>query len=639
MPNVIEPKTAETMYHVGGWSEGYFEIGEDGRVLVRPTQGDAAIAIAEVVEEARERGLQFPLVIRFQDLLRHRVQMLNEAFAAAIEEFEYPQPYRGVFPIKVNQLREVVEEIMDAGRPYHFGIEAGSKPELMAALAVHDDPESLLICNGFKDRTFIRYALSGRLLGKKVVIVVERLDEYRDVIEIAKELKVEPIIGVRLRLRSKGAGRWATSGGQNAKFGLTTTDLLTICDDLTERGMADCLQLVHFHIGSQIADIQTVKRAVGEATRYYAKLIKAGYSVRYLDVGGGLGVDYMGSRSTMESSINYTLEEYTRDVVYNIQQVCAEEEVEPPVIVSESGRAIVAHHSVLVVEAFGTISHLDEGEGEVEVTEDSPQVVCEMADILESLGRKQRRENLHDAIHLREQAEDMFALGLLDLRDKAKVEKMFWQISARTMDLFGKSRRLPEEVRDLQTALADKVLCNFSVFQSLLDHWALDQLFPVMPIAGLTERPERRITLVDITCDSDGKVDEFIAAEEPENTLALKPPTPGTSTDIGFFLVGAYQDIMGDFHNLFGRNTEVHVFLDEDEESGYYVEEVIQGSRIEDVLAMTQWDKNLLVRMLKAQVDRAIKQDTLKPKSAMRLLKAYEEGLKGFTYLKLHQGE
>ncbi len=636
MPNAIEPRTAETMYQVAGWGEGYFEIADDGRVVVRPTQSEAAIAIADVVAEARERGLQFPLVIRFQDLLRHRVQVLNEEFAAAIAEFEYPKPYRGVFPIKVNQLREVVEEIMDAGRPYHFGIEAGSKPELMAALAVHDDPESLLICNGFKDRTFIRHALSGRLLGKQVVIVVERLEEYRDVIEISEELEVQPIIGVRLRLRSKGAGRWATSGGQNAKFGLTTADLVKISDDLKRRDMADCLQLVHFHIGSQIADIQTVKRAVGEAARYYAKLVKSGHGVRYLDVGGGLGVDYMGSRSTMESSINYTLGEYARDVVYNIQQVCADEEVEPPVIVSESGRAIVAHHSVLVVEAFGSISRADECAEDIQVDEDAPQVVHEMADILESLSRKQRRENLHDAIHLREQADDMFALGLLDLRNKAKIETMFWQISARTIDLFGKSRRLPEEVRDLQTALADKVLCNFSVFQSLLDHWALDQLFPVMPIEGLTSRPERRATVVDITCDSDGKVDKFISADEPEETLALQPPQNGTSTDIGFFLVGAYQDIMGDFHNLFGRNTEVHVFLDEDEDSGYYVEEVIQGSRIEDVLAMTQWDRKYLVRSFKAQVDRAIRQDTLKPKHAMRLLKAYEEGLDGFTYLQLN---
>lgn len=639
MPSTIEPKTSELMYQVAGWGEGYFEVTESGRVAVRPTQGEAVIEIAEVVAEARERGLQFPLVIRFQDLLRHRVQVLNEAFAAAIAEFDYPQPYRGVFPIKVNQLREVVEEIMDAGRPYHFGIEAGSKPELMAALAVHDDPESLLICNGFKDRTFIRHALSGRLLGKQVVIVVEKLEEYRDVIAIAEELGVEPIIGTRLRLRSKGAGRWATSGGQNAKFGLTTADLVTISDDLKARGMADCLQLVHFHIGSQIADIQMVKRAVGEAARYYAKLVKAGHTLKFLDVGGGLGVDYMGARSTSESSINYTLDEYARDVVYNIQQVCLDEAVEPPVIVSESGRAIVAHHSVLVVEAFGAISRTDECAGKVEVAEEAPQVVRELADILDSLGRKQRRENLHDAIHLREQVEDMFALGLLDLRDKAMAETLFWQISAGTIDLFGKSRRLPEEIRDLQTALADKVLCNFSVFQSLLDHWALDQIFPVMPLEGLTKRPERRATIVDITCDSDGKVDKFIAPEDWEETLALDPPAPGSSRDIGFFLVGAYQDIMGDFHNLFGRNTEVHVFLDEDEESGYYVEEVIQGSRIEDMLAMTQWDRKFLVRMFKAQVDRAIRQDTLKPKRAMRLLKQFEEGLDDFTYLKFESAE
>ncbi len=634
MPSKSDSKLAANRYNIKGWGEGYFEITDCGNIAVRPLPDAPAIKIAEVAAEARERNLQFPLVIRFQDLLRHRVQMLNSAFQAAIEEYAYPESYRGVFPIKVNQLREVVEEILDAGRPYHFGLEVGSKPELLAALAIHEDHDSLLLCNGFKDCTFIRHALLGRKLNKKVVIVIEKIEEYFNTIRIALEMDVEPIIGLRLQLRAKGAGRWATSSGQNAKFGLNTSEIVQISKHLQDQNMAHCLQLVHFHIGSQISDIATLKRAVSEATRYYAKLVKAGHAIQYLDVGGGLGVDYLGSRSTSESSMNYTLDEYARDVVYNIQQVCNDEQVPPPTIVSESGRAIVSHHSVLVVEAFGKISRRAQAEFG-KVNDDDPQVVRELHDILESLSRKQRRENLHDAMHLREQAEDLFSYGMLELEQKAKAEAIFWQICTRTIDLFGSSKNLPEEIHELRVAFADKILCNFSVFQSLLDHWALDQMFPVVPLEGLLEGAETRSTLVDITCDSDGKIDKFVGESEATETLPMSMPADGSTCDIGIFMIGAYQDIMGDFHNLFGRSTEIHIFLDEDEESGYYVEEVIEGSRIEDVLAMTQWDRRYLIRSFKKQIDTAIHNDQLKPKQAMRLLKQFEDGLTGFTYLKL----
>ncbi len=619
-------------YNITGWGEGHFEVDENGLMAVRPLPEGPAIPLADVAAEARERNLQFPLVIRFQDLLRHRVQKLNASFQAAIDEYHYPQPYRGVFPIKVNQLREVVEEIIDAGRPYHFGLEVGSKPELLAALAIHDDPQSLLLCNGFKDSTFIRHALLGRNLDKQVVIVLEKVEEYFNAMHIAHEMGVEPLFGVRLRLRAKGAGRWATSSGPNAKFGLTTSEIVQISRDLHSKGMAHCLQLVHFHIGSQISDIATLKRAVSEATRYYAKLVKSGHDIRYLDVGGGLGVDYLGSRSTSESSMNYTQDEYARDVVYNIQQVCNDEEVAPPVIVSESGRAIVSHHSVLVVEAFGKISR--RAQADYQVTAEDPQIVRELHEILESLSHAQRRENLHDAIHLREQAEDLFSYGMLELEEKAKAEAIFWQICRSTIALFSQSDNLPEEIYDLRVAFADKILCNFSVFQSLLDHWALDQMFPIVPLAGLLEDDEVGSTLVDITCDSDGKIDKFVGDSDWLETIPLSMPADGSRRDIGIFMIGAYQDIMGDFHNLFGRNTEVHVFLDEDEDSGYYVEEVIEGSRIEDVLAMTQWDRRFLVRSFKQQIDTAIRNDRLKPKQAMRLLKQFEDGLTGFTYLK-----
>jgi arginine decarboxylase len=636
MKNDWDVESAISTYNVDGWGGGYFTVNEKGNVSARPLQENGgSIDILAVVEEARNRGLGFPLVIRFQDLLRHRVESVNRAFQAAISEFQYRGVYRGVFPIKVNQLREVIEEIVDAGQQFHFGLEAGSKPELVAALAMHKDPESLIICNGYKDPAYIRIALMGRKLGKKVVIVVEKLEELDQTIRAANEVGVEPYIGIRVRLYNKGAGKWAPSGGENAKFGLDTTGLVTASEMLKKAKLAHCLKLVHFHVGSQVPDISTIKKAVREAARYYAKLAKLGHDLGYIDVGGGLGVDYDGSNSDFDSSANYSLQEYANDVVWNIADVCDSESVPHPAIVSEGGRAIVAHHSVLVMEAFSAIEKTAP-KIRVEEGEKDHKLVRQIVEVKQRLKRGNRIESLHDIQEIKEDSQQAFDLGLLDLESKAKIDTVYWQLAQQIVNMHRGLRFVQEEVKQLEVSLADQYICNFSVFQSLLDHWALGQLFPIMPIHRLTSPPDRNGVIVDITCDSDGKVSKFIDLQDVKETLPLHRINPGEIYYLGVFMVGAYQDIMGDLHNLFGRVTEVHIFLDPDEESGWYIEEVIEGSTIGEVLSMTQWDKVELMRLLKSQVDTAIKTDFLKPNDGMRLLSDYERLLQEYTYLSLN---
>jgi arginine decarboxylase len=622
-------------YNIAGWGDAYFGVNDAGNMTVRPVQDQGpALDLTAVVEEARDRGLTFPLLLRFQDLLRHRVQVLNEEFRAAIAEAGYQGVYRGVFPIKVNQLREVVEEIMDAGAPYKFGLEVGSKPELFAALALHRDPECLLVCNGYKDATYIQMALLGRKLGKTIIMIVEKVEELRAIIDVSRQLNVRPIVGVRIRLLAKSSGKWATSGGENAKFGLSTSEMMEAADLLKSEQMEDCLKLMHFHIGSQIPDIQTVKRAVREGARYYAKLRQLGFPLEYLDVGGGLGVDYDGSRSAYESSTNYTLGEYARDVVYNVADVCSEEKVPHPTLVSESGRAIVAHHSMLVVDIFGVIEKTKAKPFTMPEGLTPSKGVAALLELRATLNRKNRREHFHDAVQIKDDSQARFDLGLLDLPTKAQVETLFWEIAESVVRLYRGAKSIPDEINELKDSLGDQFLCNFSVFQSLLDHWALGQLFPMAPIHRLNEAPEHNGTLVDITCDSDGKVSTFISGEaEVRKTLPLHALN-GKPYYLGIFLLGAYQDIMGDLHNLFGRVNEAHIFLDSDEESGFYIEETIPGSTIREVLGEVQYDTALLERGMKEQIDRAIKADVLKPNEGMRLLESYEQGLKGTTYLR-----
>jgi len=622
-----------SLYNVEGWSEGYVVVNGAGHAAIRPRRNAGEeIDLMELVGEARERGLRFPLLVRSHDLLRDRVRRLNESFARAIGESGYKSVYRGVFPIKVNQLREVVEEIVDAGLPYHFGIEAGSKPEMIAALAVHSDPESLVVGNGYKDDEFIRAALIGLKLGKKVILVVEKLEELHQILAVARQMGVTPLLGARARLLAKGAGKWATSGGENAKFGLSTADLVSMSDTLHAEGIPDSLVMLHYHVGSQVPDIGTINRATREAARFYAKLRKMGHALGYLDVGGGLGIDYDGSRTSFDSSRNYSLHEYVRDVVYSIMEVCDSEHVEHPVIVSESGRYIVAPHSVLVVEAFGSIEKASHAE-KVEAVASDPKIVADMIEIRTGLNRKRRLEHLHDAQQIRDQSQAMFDLGLLDLRAKGKIDTLYWQIASEIVALYRGITQVPEEVRELEVALADQLLCNFSLFQSLLDHWALGQLFPVMPLHRLDELPDRSGTLVDITCDSDGKMAKFIDYQDVRETLPVHRVRPGEPYYLGIFLSGAYQDIMGDLHNLFGRVNEMHVFLDEDEESGYYIEEILPGNTVDQVLTLTQWDTKELARRIKAQADAALKGDRLKPSEAMRLVDDYEKMFQSYTYL------
>jgi arginine decarboxylase len=630
-------QAARNLYNVQRWGSKYFDINDAGRMVALPLhEAGVAVDITDVTEEAKGRGLKFPLLIRFQDILRHRVEALNNAFRNSIKEFGYQGQYRGVFPIKVNQLREVVEEILDAGKPFNFGLEVGSKPELYAGMALHAQKDSLIICNGYKDAGFIKMALLGNKLGKRVIMVVEKLEELRQIVNMSKQIGVEPMIGVRARLLSKGAGKWAESGGENAKFGLSTAELLAATELLKSENLSHCFKLLHFHIGSQVPDILTVKKAVQEAARFYAKLRKHGFNLEYIDVGGGLGVDYDGSRSAFESSTNYSLQEYTNDVVYYIADVCNAEGVPHPDIVSESGRAIVAHHSVLIVEVFGTIEknpagiHFEYGENE-------HPIVRELLDMRKNLAKLNKLEAYHDSVERREDAHQMFTLGMMDLPEKAKIESLYWEIAQEVVASFRDQAYIPEEIRKLEDSLSDQYLCNFSVFQSLLDHWALGQLFPIMPINRLNERPTREATLVDITCDSDGQINKFIDLRDVRDTLPLHALRQNGGTQepyyLGFFLMGAYQDIMGDLHNLFGRVNEVHVFLDPDEPAGYYIEEIIEGTTIVQALTSVQYDEKELARQMKSQIDEAIKGDRMKPSEGMRWLDEYERGLRDYTYL------
>ena len=622
------------IYQIDRWGSAYFSINEKGHVAVSPLkEKGATLDLSDVVDEAKAQGLHFPLVVRFQDLLRHQVTLLNEAFHSAIQDNQFKGNYRGVFPIKVNQMREVVEEILEAGQPYHFGLEAGSKPEMAAALALHKDTESLIICNGYKDADYIRLALTGRKLEKKVFLVVEKIEELQLIINLSRQMNVTPWIGFRLRLHSKGAGKWATSGGENAKFGLCASELVEACDILTAEGLNDSFKLLHFHIGSQIPDIQVIKRAVREATRYYAKIRQLGFPVEYMDVGGGLGVDYDGSRGASDSSTNYSTGEYCADVVYNIAAVCEAEKVPHPHIISESGRAVVSHHSVLVVEVLGAAEKTKAVKPLPEPGQNH-KMVEDMLDLLKNIKKGNRREIFHDTQQIREESETMFHLGMLDLRTKAQIEDLHWLLMEKVWDLSKHAHAIPDEIRDLEVSLSDQYLCNFSVFQSLLDHWALGQVFPIMPLQRLDEEPTQPSMLVDITCDSDGKISQFIGHDGLQKNLPLHEIN-GKPYHVCFFLVGAYQDVMGDIHNLFGRVNEAHVFLDPDEESGFYIEETIEGETISEVLDDVQYNIHELASEMKMHIDQAIKTDRIKPSEGMRLLQDYERLLKQPTYLNI----
>lgn len=630
-------RKAEEYYGLKRWGGQNFSISEKGEVCIHPTGDNRAISLPEILREAASMGLKPPITVRVQDLLRHRVVQLNEAFKAAIKQEDYAGAYRGVFPIKVNQLREVVEEIMDAGEPYAFGLEAGSKPELLIAMALQEKQQSFLICNGYKDDDYIRLALLGRRLGKEVFIVVEHISEVDRILKLTRETGVKPLIGFRVKLQVTGEGKWASSTGDNAKFGLTASEVVSASRRLKRAGLAESLQLVHFHIGSQVPNIITIKKAVVEASRFYCELHRLGFPMRYIDVGGGLGIDYDGSRTNFESSMNYSMEEYARDVVFNIKSVCDSSDVPVPTIVSESGRALVAPHSILIVEAMDRIvkGNLPVPSGRRK----KQQILKDMEYILREDVAHSPLERFHDAQQKKEEAYNLFTLGYLDLETRAHVDTLFWQICHQVRVSASAEGYTPDELTELDTTLAEQYVCNFSVFQSLLDHWALKQLFPIMPVSRLDEQPTVEATLVDITCDSDGKISEFIDLEDVRKTIALHPLQPGKPYYLGIFLVGAYQDIMGDLHNLFGRVNEVHVFLEDDEEDGFYIEETISGFRVEEVLNFIQYKGSDLIRLMKRQIDHATREKRVKPREGVRLLALFEELIRSKTYLNAHEAK
>jgi len=623
------------LYNVKRWGSGYFSVNDVGHLCVLPERREDGprIDIMEVVEEIRDQGIALPAVIRFHDILRSQVRLINTTFRAAIAEYGYLGDYLGVYPIKVNQMREVVEEILDAGQPYNHGLEAGSKSELMAALAYNENHESLTILNGYKDEEYIRLALLGRKLGRKFIIVVENCSEFGLIVKLAKEMKVRPLIGIRVKLAVQGSGRWAASSGERAKFGLTCSEILNGIALLKKHNMAGCLNLLHFHVGSQVPDIRIIKEAVAEAARIYVDLSLSGLKIEYFDVGGGLGVDYDGSRSATNSSRNYSLQEYAQDIVSGIQQVCDEVGVPHPHIISESGRYITAHHSCVITNVVDTI-HQTNSTFPTEKIADEHILLTNMREAAKTLTDDNYQEIFNDAQQTKNDTINAFKLGVISLEERARVETLYWQIISRIGTILEGADFVPEELQQVAELKASQYLCNFSVFQSAADTWAISQLLPIMPLMRLDERPQERCSIADITCDSDGKISQFISQSGYDQSLLLHAPRKGEEYYVGLFLTGAYQDVMGDMHNLFGRLNEIHIYCDDDDPSDFYIEEVIKGTSAEQVLATMQYNPKMMARDVKREIDRQIQRGQIQPREGVKLVDFYEACLEGYTYLK-----
>ena len=622
--------SAET-YGINYWANGYFSINEAGHVISHPQGLEAGtIDLKELVDEVVRRGIGLPLLIRFSDILKSRVVDLHEAFKRAMTEYGYKGDYRGVYPIKVNQHRYVVEEITQFGRPYHYGLEAGSKPELLAVMGILDDEEALIVCNGYKDEEYIETALMCSKLGRKVMIVVEKFSELELIANTAKKIGVRPRIGMRVKLASKGSGRWEASGGDRSKFGLSTREVVEAVRYLREQEILSCFELIHFHLGSQISAIRAVKNAMREAGRFFVEIVKLGAPLKYFDAGGGLGVDYDGSQTNFASSMNYTLQEYANDLVFSLQEICDAAAVTPPTIVTESGRAVVAHHSMLVVDVLG-VGEFDVGKAADKLPDNASRVVRNLFDTWRDISSKNVREAYHDALEYREEALSLFSLGSLSLPERVVAEDIFWAICQKILKLVRDMREVPEEFEGLERTLSDTYFCNFSMFQSLPDIWAIDQLFPIMPIHRLTEEPTRRAVLADITCDSDGKIDHFIDRRDVKNVLELHPLVAGDDYYLGVFLAGAYQEILGDLHNLFGNTNTVHVSLAPG--GGYQIEHVVTGDTVTDVLKYVSYAREDLVARVRRFAEQAVRSSGMSLEETRSLLRMYEEGLSGYTYL------
>lgn len=618
------------LYNVPGWGLKYFSINEAGHVEVTPRDGCPGIDLKDVLDELQVRDVAAPLLLRFPDILDNRIQKISSCFSKAAEEYGYKGKHFVVYPIKVNQMRPVVEEIVSHGNKYNIGLEAGSKPELHAILAINSHSNSLIICNGYKDRQYVELALLAQKMGRRVYLVVEKLHELKLIAEVAQKLKIRPNLGIRIKLSSSGSGKWEESGGDVSKFGLNSSELLDALDFLRQHGLTDCLHLIHFHIGSQITKIRRIKNALREAMQFYVQLSALGLNIKFVDIGGGLGVDYDGTRSSSgENSMNYSIQEYVNDSVSALVDACEKNNLPQPDIITESGRSLTAHHSILIIEVLAT-SQLPIWNDNDTVGPDEHELATELYKIWDNINPSSVFEDWHDALQIREEALERFSLGLLDLPTRATIEKLFWSVARDVRDMTRSMKHPPEELRKVARMLPEKYYCNFSIFQSLPDSWAIDQMFPIMPIQRLDEKPSRLATLQDITCDSDGKIANFVSPQGTSYALPVHPVKSGERYYMGVFLVGAYQEILGDLHNLFGDTNAVHISVNKD---GYEIEQVIDGETVADVLDYVDYSPRRLVRNVESWVTSSMKKGIITPEEGRQFLNNYRSGLYGYTYL------
>ena len=621
---------SEELYNITGWGTSYFGINDKGHVVVTHRRDGVTVDLKELVDELQLRDVASPMLIRFPDILDNRIEKMSSCFKQAAEEYGYKAENFIIYPIKVNQMRPVVEEIISHGKKFNLGLEAGSKPELHAVIAVNTDSDSLIVCNGYKDESYIELALLAQKMGKRIFLVVEKMNELKLIAKMAKQLNVQPNIGIRIKLASSGSGKWEESGGDASKFGLTSSELLEALDFLESKGMKDCLKLIHFHIGSQVTKIRRIKTALREASQFYVQLHSMGFNVEFVDIGGGLGVDYDGTRSSnSEGSVNYSIQEYVNDSISTLVDVSDKNGIPHPNIITESGRALTAHHSVLIFEVLETAT-LPEWDDEEEIAPDAHELVQELYGIWDSLNQNKMLEAWHDAQQIREEALDLFSHGIVDLKTRAQIERLYWSITREINQIAGGLKHAPDEFRGLSKLLADKYFCNFSLFQSLPDSWAIDQIFPIMPIQRLDEKPERSATLQDITCDSDGKIANFISTRNVAHYLPVHTLKKTEPYYVAVFLVGAYQEILGDMHNLFGDTNAVHVSVNE---KGYNIEQIIDGETVAEVLDYVQYNPKKLVRTLETWVTKSVKEGKISLEEGKEFLSNYRSGLYGYTYL------
>ena len=621
---------SEELYNITGWGTSYFSINDAGHVVVTPRRDGVTVDLKELVDELQLRDVASPMLLRFPDILDNRIEKMSSCFKQAAEEYGYKAENFIIYPIKVNQMRPVVEEIISHGKKFNLGLEAGSKPELHAVIAVNTDSDSLIVCNGYKDESYIELALLAQKMGKRIFLVVEKMNELKLIAKMAKQLNVQPNIGIRIKLASSGSGKWEESGGDASKFGLTSSELLEALDFMESKGLKDCLKLIHFHIGSQVTKIRRIKTALREASQFYVQLHSMGFNVEFVDIGGGLGVDYDGTRSSnSEGSVNYSIQEYVNDSISTLVDVSDKNGIPHPNIITESGRALTAHHSVLIFEVLETAT-LPEWDDEEEIAPDAHELVQELYSIWDSLNQNKMLEAWHDAQQSREEALDLFSHGIVDLKTRAQIERLYWSITREINQIAGGLKHAPDEFRGLSKLLADKYFCNFSLFQSLPDSWAIDQIFPIMPIQRLDEKPERSATLQDITCDSDGKIANFISTRNVAHYLPVHSLKKTEPYYLAVFLVGAYQEILGDMHNLFGDTNAVHVSVNE---KGYNIEQIIDGETVAEVLDYVQYNPKKLVRTLETWVTKSVKEGKISLEEGKEFLSNYRSGLYGYTYL------